>query len=129
MYEVNRSVAIVKPKQPFFDWLNSLPFEQDETLTLHALRQDCNALLIPPAEDFEDAREFIRRRWRSIFDAELADWCEDAPLWPEKRTPNLFQQWFDVEVHSVLTDLVSEPLEREAFAELDLDGDDDGKDA
>ncbi|AQR66247.1 VacJ [Aquaspirillum sp. LM1] len=129
MYEVNRSVAIVKPKQPFFDWLNSLPFEQDETLTLHALRQDCNALLIPPAEDFEDAREFIRSHWRSIFDAELADWCEDDTLWPEKRTPNLFQQWFDVEVHSVLTDLVSEPLEREAFAELDLDGDDDGKDA
>ena len=113
MYEVNRSIAIIKPKQPFFDWLNALPFEQDEALTLTALRQDCNALLIPPAEDFEDARDFIRTRWRGLFEAELADWCDDDALWPEKLTPNLFQQWFDVEIHSVLTDLVDDPLERD----------------
>ena len=125
MYEVNRSIAIIKPKQPFFDWLNALPFEQDEALTLTALRQDCNALLIPPAEDFEDACDFIRTRWRGLFEAELADWCDDDTLWPEKLTPNLFQQWFDVEIHSVLTDLVEEPLEREQFAELDLSQDED----
>ena len=48
-----------------------------------------------------------------------------TPCGRKKLTPNLFQQWFDVEIHSVLTDLVEEPLEREQFAELDLSQDED----
>lgn len=83
---------------------------------------DCNALLILPAEDADDARRFVQQRYRQLFEAELADWCEDESLWPQNISPNLFQQWFRVEIHSVLTDLVEEPLEREAFAPLDLDG-------
>ena len=59
MYEVNR-IAIIKPEQPFSTGSTPCPSEQDEALTLTALRQDCNVLLIPPAEDFEDARDFIR---------------------------------------------------------------------
>ena len=39
MYEVNRSIAIIKPKQPFFNWLNALPFEQDEALTLTRIQK------------------------------------------------------------------------------------------
>lgn len=125
MYEVNRSVAIIKPKQPMIDWLLSLPFEVDpEEVNLLALRSDCNALLIPPAEDQQDIKDFIRDNWESVFEAELADWCDDDSLWPAKRTQNLFSQWFDVEVHSVLTDVVEEPLEREAFEDFDLDGED-----
>ena len=56
----------------------------------------------------------------SLFSAELADWCDDDAFWPEL-SPALFSEWFDVEIHSVLTDLVDQPLEREAFIPLDLD--------
>ena len=122
MHEVNRSVVVIKPKQPLLDWLNTLPFDQEDApLTLENLRQDCNALLVPPVEDFADCRDFIRQHWRDIFEAELADWDQDESVWPEKRTPNLFQQWFEVEIHSVLTDLVTAPLSREAFEPLTLD--------
>ena len=122
MYEVNRSVVVIKPKQPLFHWLNTLPFDQEDApLTLENLRQDCNALLVPPVEAFADSRDFIRPHWRDIFEAELADWDQDESVWPEKRTPNLFQQWFEVEIHSVLTDLVTAPLSREAFEPLTLD--------
>lgn len=48
MYEVNRSVLVIKPKQPFVDWLLSLPFRFDpEEVNLLNLREDCNALLVP----------------------------------------------------------------------------------
>ncbi|MFB0826629.1 VacJ [Chromobacterium violaceum] len=122
MFEVNRSIALLRPQAPFLTWLKSLPGDIDPQLTLDALSTDCNALLIPPAEDADDARRFVQQRYRQLFEAELADWCEDESLWPQNISPNLFQQWFRVEIHSVLTDLVEEPLEREAFAPLDLDG-------
>ena len=121
MYEVNRSVLVIKPKQPFVDWLLSLPFRFDpEEVNLLNLREDCNALLVPPVEDFSEVRDFIKANWSGLFEAELADWCEDDSLWPVPRTQNLFSQWFEVETHSVVTDLAEAPLEREAFDALDL---------
>ncbi|MGL6046176.1 MAG: VacJ [Vogesella sp.] len=120
MYEVNRSVAILKPRQPFLDWLQNLPGSLDGQLQLAQLRADCNALLIPAADDYESAEDFVRQHYRTLFGAELADWCDDDAFWPEL-TPALFTEWFDVEIHSVLTDLVDNPLEREAFIPLDLD--------
>lgn len=120
MYEVNRSVAILKPRQPFLDWLQNLPGSLDGQLQLAQLRADCNALLIPAADDYESAEDFVRQHYRTLFGAELADWCDDDAFWPEL-TPALFIEWFDVEIHSVLTDLVDNPLEREPFIPLDLD--------
>lgn len=120
MYEVNRSIAILKPRQPFLDWLKNLPGSLDGQLELAQLRGDCNALLIPAADDYASAEDFVRQHYRTLFSAELADWCDDDAFWPEL-SPALFSQWFDVEIHSVLTDLVDQPLEREAFIPLDLD--------
>ncbi|SCK10438.1 VacJ [Vogesella sp. LIG4] len=120
MYEVNRSVAILKPRQPFLDWLQQLPGSLEGQLQLDELRRDCNALLIPAADDYASAEDFVRQHYRTLFGAELADWCDDDAFWPDM-TPQLFLQWFDVEIHSVLTDLVDFPLEREAFVPFDLD--------
>ena len=121
MYEVNRSVIIVKPRQPFVDWLLGLPFEIDtDEVNLVNLRRDSNALLVPAIEDYDDLRAVLKQRWPDIFEAELADWCADDTLWPEKRTQNLFSQWFEIELSSVLTDLCDEPLEREAYDDIEL---------
>lgn len=89
-------------------------------MSLDQLGLDCNALLIPPAEDYTDAQTFILERYQQLFEAELSDWCDDDGLWPEALTLELFQQWFAVEIHSIVTDLVDEPLEREAFVPLEL---------
>ncbi len=120
MYEVNRSIAVIKPKQPFLDWLLNLPTDWAQETTLSNLRDDCNSFLIPPVEFKEHARDFLKTAWRTVFEAELADWCEDKSLWPEKMTPNIFQQWFDVEIHSVLNDLEESPLLREAFVPIEI---------
>jgi hypothetical protein len=36
---INRTVAIIKPKQPFLDWLKGLP-DWDVKLTLRELREE-----------------------------------------------------------------------------------------
>jgi hypothetical protein len=123
MYEVNRSVAIIRPKAPFLEWLKNLSEDVDPSLTLESLGWDCNAVLIPAAEDLDTMEAFIRERYRQLFEAELADWCDDDRFWPENLTAALFADWFDIQIHSVLTDLVDAPLEREAFVPFDLEAD------
>lgn len=120
MYEVNRSIALIRPRTPFFDWLQALPGNIAEGLTLDDLRSDSNALLIPPNDDAEDALAFIMERAESLFAAELSDWCEDDALWPGTLDADTFAVWFDVEIHTILTDLVDAPLEREQFEPFDL---------
>lgn len=36
---------------------------------------------------------------------ELNEWYTIPALWPSKRSYELFRQWFDPELHTVLTDL------------------------
>lgn len=121
MYEVNRSLALLKPRQPYLDWLTALPGIDAARIDLSELKRGCNALLIPPADDVDAARDFVLQRHQELFEAELADWCEDDSLWPAERDLPTFLAWFDVEVHAILTDLVDEALERESFDPFDLD--------
>ena len=121
MYEVNRSVAIIRPKAPFLEWLKSLPGDMDDFLTLEVLGRNSNAMLIPPADDPTTLEGYVLQHYLPLLQAELADWCEDDSYWPEHLTPALFSQWFDIQVHSILTDMVDTPLERETFIPLELD--------
>jgi len=123
MYEVNRSVVIVRPKQPFLDWLRTLPGGIDPTVTLDALQQNGNALLVPAEDDADAIEAFVLGHAVKLFQAELADWCEDEALWPAPLSPENFRQWFDLSIHPIVTDTVDEPLERESFVPFDLDVD------
>ena len=53
MYFVDRSVAVIKPKQPFVDWLNQVP-DNDMELSLDSLRADCTVILIPEFDEPEE---------------------------------------------------------------------------
>lgn len=103
MEYVNRSLAVIKPRQPFFDWLKSTP-DWDLDLTLETLRVDCTALLIPEFEEPEGAVGYIDDMFEQIFDMELASWSEDTATWPQKRNLRMFWEWFDVELHSMVID-------------------------
>lgn len=120
MYEVNRSVAIIRPRAPFLDWLKQLPGELNDNVTLESLTRDCNALLIPCADDYDAAEQAVLEQYPSLFQAELADWCDDESLWPAPLTLALFQDWFQLEIHSVLSDIVDEPLERARFEPFEM---------
>lgn len=119
MYEVNRSVLVVIPQPPFWHWLSQLPEIELDGLTLEDLQSDSNSYLIDPVEDIEEAWDLAAAQVETIFGAELADWCEDSSLWPDLH-PDIFFEWFDLQVSSIITDLSNSPLEREAFEPIDL---------
>ena len=119
MYEVNRSVFIVVPREPFWQWLSNLPHSDLGDLTLAELQQDANSYLVPACQNINEVWDEIEARTETIFAAELADWCDDESYWPDL-TAELFNEWFNVQISSIVTDLADEPIEREAFADLDF---------
>jgi hypothetical protein len=119
MYEVNRSVFLLIPLEPFWAWLESLPGGKTEGLTLEDLQADANSYLVAPCENADEVWDQIQSHLETVFAAELTDWCEDESTWPELH-PDIFHEWFDIELSSVITDLSEDALVRESFRPITL---------
>ncbi len=119
MYEVNRSVFLLTPLEPFWNWLQSLPDLDLGDATLEDLQSDANAYLINPCDTAEEVWNEIEANVEELFAAELADWCEDESEWPDLH-PDIFSEWFGITLSTIATDLSREPLAREAFQPLTL---------
>ena len=119
MYEVNRSVFLLIPLDPFWNWLQTLPGNHLDGLTLEDIQADANSYLVRPCETADEVWDEIEARFEDIFAAELADWCEDESEWPDLDA-DIFNEWFDIQLSTVITDLEHEPLAREAFQPFNL---------
>ena len=106
---VNRYVVVVKPRQPMIDWIKvttDLP-----NYTLDKAQQECTSILTPEIENPAALRELLRALKPILFEGELELWYRDRSAWPQPRTPELFDEWFDLEFHSMVWDLAwNEPL-------------------
>ena len=108
-FVLNRTVLILAYKQPFLDWLNAA--EQNPlSLTLEMLGIDNDSFLIPQFDDPRHAVKWAEERWSFLFDSILFDWATEESMWPENRSLKMFLEWFDIDVHSMVWDLVNEPL-------------------
>lgn len=108
---VERSVAVIKPKQPFLDWINSSFTDLPQPLTLESIRIDCNSYLIPEVEEIEDGINFIDEKYTDLFALELASWTEDESTWPSDLSLKMFWDWFDVEIFPTAIDLTEDNVE------------------
>lgn len=109
---IDRCVAVIKPRKPFFEWLQSLP-DWDSDITLKALRSDSMAILIPEFDSNEEALDYVEDNYHLFFEIQLHNWHRDNRLWPEKLTLTKFRSWFKVEVHSLVHNVLYEELYRE----------------
>ncbi len=111
---VNRAVAVIKPRQPYLDWAKSIPGPADD-VTLDELRTDCTAILIPDFDTPVESEAFIAGLAGDLFEMELEAWDRDPTTWPEDRSYKAFQEWFDVEIHSIVLDTADDDITWEAF--------------
>lgn len=127
-YQVNRSMVVLRYKQPYIDWVKSageFPME----MTLEEANDDSEAFLVPaydcqmdPIDGTEDAIKWVEKRWRMFFEHILMSWIGDESEWPKKRTLKMFREWFSVEYKSLVWDMGVEPLMVEDFEEDDFAG-------
>lgn len=91
-------VAIIKPTNRFISWLERPPI-CDSSLTISEHRKDCIAILIPYGEEKYLVDDYIKKIYPLIFKEELRARVLKQH-WPKNLSFNLFQEWFDVEIHS-----------------------------
>ena len=108
-FVLNRTVVMLVYKQPFLDWINRVD-QNPLSLTLEMLHIDSDSFLIPQFEDPHDAVKWVENRWSFLFDSILFDWLTEESMWPPNRTCQMFLEWFDIDVHSMVWDLTDEPL-------------------
>ena len=112
---LNRDLIVVRLKQPFVDWVNeSGPYPDDSRMTLDEVNEDVSAFLIHDSAS-EDMEGWLDEFYLLLFEAILEEWYVDEALWPQDRTLALFKQWCDVEVHSMVFDLVDGPIVDDEF--------------
>src|SRR5258705_4896465 len=127
MSKINRSLVVVKPKQPFLDWARA--FDLDEGLQLDQFRDESSAYLTPEFEFQEHRMEVIAWCLDCVFEEELSAGSTDETIWPKRRDLTTFLEWFDVEFHGIVFDLTPQlPLEHIDYDDVEDDGDDDEDD-
>jgi len=109
MSEINRSLIILRPRQPFLDWARSLD-DESKDLTLESLDDDSTAYLIPEIWQDSDHQETLKTSYDILFDEQLEGWSTDETAWPQQRNLKMFLDWFEVEFHSLVFDLCDEPI-------------------
>ena len=109
MITLNRSAIVVKPKQPFLDWLHGAD-PTSRSLTVQELGQEPTIYLIPECDTDAELDAVLRQLCEEIFIEQLAGWFNDRATWPRDRGFDSFRKWFDFQHHSMLVDLCDEPL-------------------
>ena len=103
---VNRGAVILRYKAPFIKWIKDAdPSENSSEITMSNANEDRTVYLITDA-DAENVEGWIRENHVSLFESELEGWYTDDTLWPKNRDYKTFKEWFEVECHSVIMDMV-----------------------
>ena len=106
---LNRSALVVKPKQPFLEWLHAAD-PTSQRLTLADLSRESTIYLIPECDTPADVEDVLYELCEAIFIEQLAGWYTDRKAWPRDRGFDAFRRWFEYQHHSMLVDLSDEPL-------------------
>jgi hypothetical protein len=112
---LNRTLLVIKFKQPFVDWVNAAdPNPKTSPVALSDANEDTTGFLIHEAA-CEDLEGWLQQCYLPLFEGILEEWYVDPALWPQDRTLKLFKTWCGVELHSMVFDLADEPLHDDDF--------------
>jgi hypothetical protein len=68
------------------------------------MNQDPTVFMLPGYENDEEQREVLHGFWPALFETMLDGWLRDPERWPQDRTFEMFEEWFDVQMMSTVRD-------------------------
>ena len=110
---INRAALILRYKEPAVHWINEVdPAPESTPLSLSEVNREQTVYLISDedADTDKTLRQWVQDNFSALWESELEAWYTDASLWPTNRTMKKFDQWFDVECHTVVIDTLDAPL-------------------
>ncbi len=97
---INRNAIQIKAKKPFYDWIAyvdpEFPVVINDEGTLYLIKEQKTKAKI---------ESWLKKNFDQLFKNELNDFHTDEKDWPQKRTYKIFQEWFSVEISSLIVDL------------------------
>jgi len=105
---VNRGALILRYKEPAVRWINDAdPSPSSDPVDLALVNEERTVYLINDSagNDSDSLNRWLKRNYAHLFEIELEGWYTDPDLWPKQRSYELFRQWFEPELHTVLIDL------------------------
>lgn len=112
MKTINRYVAVLHPKKDYLKWIQTLP-HGDLKVTMEDVQDDKTSYLTPKYDTIAQAEEFIYKNAKAIMEFELSGWDTTGEYWPERLDRRLLKKFFDVEISSMVVDLMRSEVERE----------------
>ncbi len=109
---INRSSLIVRPKQPYIDWANSMN-DGGPQADLDIMRKNPNPFLVDEIFCNDDIFHIIDEYWEIIFEIQLNSWMRDPDVWPEELTRDMFDNWFDYELFDMVWDITGKRIKRQ----------------
>jgi hypothetical protein len=103
---LNRAALIVRPAKPFQEWAAGL----DDSGLVPSADDEQTVYLIPDFDDDDEFESILRVIYAGIFEHQLYGWHTVESAWPKKRSFEIFREWFQIEYHTVIEDLVAGPL-------------------
>ncbi|MCE9663866.1 hypothetical protein LY622_10465 [Halomonas sp. M5N1S17] len=116
---LNRSALLLRYKAPAVQWINDAdPSPGGSPVTAEEVNHDRIVYLVSDevSESPEEVRRWVKANWRNLFESELEAWYTVPSLWP-KRTLKRFDEWFEVECHSMMIDTLGTPIVDDEAAE------------
>jgi hypothetical protein len=107
---VNRTAVVVKPGEPFLEWVRSYPVYE----TAQEFRRDYSTVILIPVLAPHAVDAYLQTIYARVFEMELGTW-HDEKHWPQNRDYRLFREWFDVEIHPMVLDASEEGIEKEPY--------------
>ncbi len=101
---LNRSAVIVKPRQPYLEWARQDDAEGLTASVFKAFHTEPTVYLLPEYDDPPAQREVLEEFWPCLFETILGGWVTDGALWPKNRTFDMFRQWFEIQMSSIVQD-------------------------
>lgn len=101
MEHVDRNALLMRPRQPYLEWMASLWSRRDALACFHQAASHPTVDLVDGIDDFD---ELLRRSWSQIFEHELEAWDRAPSGWPPERTLPMFLTWFEVTVATQVLD-------------------------
>jgi len=112
MDTINRSAIVVRPAQPFLNWLHQVD-PTSAHLTLEDLQREPTIYLVAECDSQEQAIEYLGESVRDIFEEQLDGWYRVPAVWPAKQDAVMLQSWFEISFHSMIVDICDDALEHE----------------
>ena len=103
---INRSAIIIKPLQPFIDWVSNL-YPEDEDMD--DIKETRTYLI---HEDIEDIDSWLAKKFDKLFTFELESWHTNKKEWPQKRNYKMFKEWFQIDISTMVYDFEKNPIQK-----------------